>query len=417
MIFAVRLDNGEWTRATRDVKAKCPDCGATMVAKIGCGKFITPHWAHPPHVLDCNERYHDAVSQWHTEWQERIENPIPGENIEVTIVKTERYKRADQVTRYNLPIEYQKSPLPYNERVLRESHYGEMIWVVHIDRVRSKVWETGVLPVPIIFDDPETRVMHYLQKGVYFTREQFTRTVINGKMCDEGILIKMGRRYDKKQIKQCNMCVPRIKLNRFSYHPPYYPPKKVLENLDFCVEYCTDGVCIESKLMMAFHFLSLCWYYRSYGEDMVEGQRASGREIRRIVLNEISERGRIEGERLQREEENRRALERDMQIVAERERIRQDEIFAREYRVKREEELRKERLFFSDPELLQECIRRAKSEEQYWEDSILFHVRKAEETYANRLKEQRKLNEQLERERNHPILTQKEGTPQMLLWV
>ena len=126
--------------SSKGVFAICPDCGKELIPK--CGKINTPHFSHLPKEA-CKYSYHDSKSEWHYSWQLKIDNPTPGVNIEVVIKSGETSKRADVVTKEGVVIEFQKSSLPIQERILREQQYGNMIWVIHRNIENSKTWKNS----------------------------------------------------------------------------------------------------------------------------------------------------------------------------------------------------------------------------------------------------------------------------------
>ncbi len=163
--------------ASRGVSAYCPECKEPLITK--CGKLTTPHFAHKPHT-ECGKLYHDGMSEWHYNWQLKIENPTAGVNIEVPI-QQEYLKRADVITKEGIVIEFQKSPLPIDERRLREYQYKNMMWVVHKDIKKSKTWLYHKSSTPILIDDPECDYLYlYNSLGVRINKRAFVFMIMNG---------------------------------------------------------------------------------------------------------------------------------------------------------------------------------------------------------------------------------------------
>lgn len=145
MIYARGEDNKMIIASSRDVVAYCPDCGERVIPKVG--RIKSHHFAHKNHS-NCPSTW-EPMSQWHYDWQHTIKNPVGGVNIEVKIVSGLNYKRADLVNKNGLIIEFQKSSISVDEIIERESKYQLMIWVVHKNLEKSKVWNYTNHPVYI----------------------------------------------------------------------------------------------------------------------------------------------------------------------------------------------------------------------------------------------------------------------------
>jgi len=153
MLYANALDTHELIRATKTgQRAECPDifCKCIMMSRCSNAPKNTNHW-YGYHDGKCDSNY-EPISEWHTNWQNTINNPNGGINIEVPIITTERYKRADLKPKHGIIIEFQKSAISYREVKERESHYKKMIWVLHKDRTWSHKTR--------ISDGPYQEVLH-----------------------------------------------------------------------------------------------------------------------------------------------------------------------------------------------------------------------------------------------------------------
>ena len=148
MLSAYKKDTKDLIFAIKNIKGICPDCGEEMIPK--CGSIIPPYWSHKK-ATNCDSKYSDGMSQWHINWQNTILNPTPGINVEVYIDNLYR-KRADLVCESGLIVEFQKSPMPLEERKLREKNYKNMIWVIHRDIESSKTWSKYKSDIPILID-------------------------------------------------------------------------------------------------------------------------------------------------------------------------------------------------------------------------------------------------------------------------
>lgn len=189
--------------ASKGIVAVCPECGEKLITK--CGKIVTPYFSHIA-KNNCGSAYHDGVSEWHYNWQLKIKDPIPGVNIEVPI-QGEYLKRADVVTKEGVVVEFQKSPLPIDERILRENHYKNMIWVVHKDISNSKTWKYNKSNVVVLIDDPERKHLYMnTDEKTRFDKIGFVNTVMNGTVAYPDVFFKhvMTTRLARKNIRRYN---------------------------------------------------------------------------------------------------------------------------------------------------------------------------------------------------------------------
>lgn len=122
------LVNGEKRSPIKGQRGLCQCCGALMVAK--CGRFKMWHWAHMPR--NSCDPWMSPETEWHREWK----NCFPEDWREVIHIdaRTGEKHIADVKTPDGLVIEFQHSPLDYDELVSREEFYENMIWVVDGDR-------------------------------------------------------------------------------------------------------------------------------------------------------------------------------------------------------------------------------------------------------------------------------------------
>ena len=99
-----------------------------MVAK--CGRIKMWHWAHMPRT-SCDPWW-GGETEWHRQWK----SAFPEEWREVVHFDEQTGEKhiADVKTPSGLVIEFQHSPLDYEEMVSREAFYQNMIWVVDGDR-------------------------------------------------------------------------------------------------------------------------------------------------------------------------------------------------------------------------------------------------------------------------------------------
>jgi hypothetical protein len=193
---------------SKGVHGTCIDCGEEVISK--CGPINADHFAHKPGA-NCNTRFHDNKSEWHIRWQHTINPTIPGENVEVTIKSNDLVKRADMINKANYVVEFQHSHLPLDERLEREEHYKNMIWVVHKDRVGSRTWKKrrgGITRV--FFNGDDDRILWVSDTvvrdpdiGMYFrncgiTKDHFIKTVINNPRYNTLCIRVMERRWARR---------------------------------------------------------------------------------------------------------------------------------------------------------------------------------------------------------------------------
>jgi hypothetical protein len=139
MIFANALDTLKPIQATQTgQRARCPDplCNCVMMSRCSDDKDYTNHW-YGYHNGICVSHF-EEMSEWHRDWQNTIDNPVGGVNVEVIINGLDRYKRADLKPDHGIVIEFQKSSISYNDVKERERHYRKMIWVLHEERTFSE---------------------------------------------------------------------------------------------------------------------------------------------------------------------------------------------------------------------------------------------------------------------------------------
>jgi len=227
MLTAFKEGTIDFIFASKGIVAICPECGEKLITK--CGRINTPHFAHSGNN-NCGYSYHDSMSEWHYNWQLRINNPSPGINIEVP-VKGEYSKRADVITKEDVIIEFQKSPLPVGERILREQHYKNMIWVVHKDIENSKTWDTHKSKTVILIDNPKKNYLYlYSDNRIKIGKSPFIKVVINGDVAHPDIFFNIVR---ARQINRSNNRLRNLLSNytlAYEKHPQKYYVFKFLNN-------------------------------------------------------------------------------------------------------------------------------------------------------------------------------------------
>lgn len=187
---------------SKGVHATCIDCGEEVVSK--CGTIVSHHFAHKSNS-NCGSQFHDHKSEWHQAWQHTIVPALPGENVEVTIKSDACVKRADMVSHAKYIIEFQHSPLSLPERLEREAHYKNLIWVVHDDRIKSRTWKhrNGYR----VFFNGDGNTVHWKSNFQYvgkyplncsLSKSDFIQKVVNNQFYCESVFVKI----ESRQLKQ-----------------------------------------------------------------------------------------------------------------------------------------------------------------------------------------------------------------------
>lgn len=182
MLYALDIKSNKIIRASRGARCICPTCKEIVIPK--CGAFISHHFAHKSNNSLCNDKYHDTKSEWHYNWQLQIEDPEPGVNIEVSTWKKDgsSYKVADLKPLHGVIIEFQKSPMPTEERFDREDVYKRMVWVLHKDISNSKTWkEKSQNNIPIFVDMCDGSLKSDSLLSGSISKEHFIKRFINSR--------------------------------------------------------------------------------------------------------------------------------------------------------------------------------------------------------------------------------------------
>jgi competence CoiA-like predicted nuclease len=187
--------------------ATCIDCGEEVVSK--CGTLVSHHFAHKANS-NCGTQFHDHKSEWHQQWQHTIIPAVPGKNVEVTIKNDATIKRADMISHANCVIEFQHSHLSLPERLEREGHYKNIIWVVHSDKIKSRTWKHKT-PCRVFFNGDDNRIWwrtntHYTTAwgerplmNCHMEKSEFISRVINNKHYNNEVFYKIEERNLKRR--------------------------------------------------------------------------------------------------------------------------------------------------------------------------------------------------------------------------
>lgn len=113
-------------------RAFCPGCGEEVISK--CGDVNAHHWAHKG---DSN-CIHEPTTRWHLMWQDCY----PSNQREVIYKdirpEGEKIHKADIVTKDNIVLEVQHSPISKEDIESREKCYGDMVWILDIENYKVK---------------------------------------------------------------------------------------------------------------------------------------------------------------------------------------------------------------------------------------------------------------------------------------
>lgn len=128
-IMIIALDHNKERISINNAVAKteyyCPICTSPVIAKVN-GKIRKPHFAHAI-GSDCDW---GDVSDWHIEWQEQF--PIDCREV-VMENKGERHRADVFIKRLNTVIEFQHSPISFDDFNKRNKFYTEcgykLVWI------------------------------------------------------------------------------------------------------------------------------------------------------------------------------------------------------------------------------------------------------------------------------------------------
>lgn len=97
-----RINNFRRT-AEPKLKATCEHCNGAVRAK--CGSKIVWHWAHVS--TESCDTWYEPETEWHRSWK----NNFGPDRSEISIIKNDNKHVADVLTKDNLVIEFQNSPI------------------------------------------------------------------------------------------------------------------------------------------------------------------------------------------------------------------------------------------------------------------------------------------------------------------
>lgn len=128
--------NNEKVRPQPNTFGTCPTCSGRVHSK--CGEINEWHWAH--YKGENCDSWYEPESNWHLDWKMTFGKDC----AEQVIKKNDDVHRADVLTKQNVVIELQNSPIQKDVISEREEFYGErMLWLVNGRNFKSnfKIYE------------------------------------------------------------------------------------------------------------------------------------------------------------------------------------------------------------------------------------------------------------------------------------
>lgn len=145
----------------------CPVCGASVITKTG--KIKRSHFAHAI-GSDCDW---GDMSDWHVEWQEKF----PVECREYVMENNGERHRADVfIEETNTVVEFQHSPIPFDEFNKRNKFYTDcghrLLWIFDATNklVVNKLWNDAKSIEELIYNPFDTSHICWRRKNHTFER-------------------------------------------------------------------------------------------------------------------------------------------------------------------------------------------------------------------------------------------------------
>lgn len=118
------LVDGARQEAQPKIPGICPCCDSPVIPK--CGRVRKPYWAHKSkQICDSGK---ESETPWHRAWKDCF--PKEWQEIVHTAENGNKH-RADVKTDQGYAIEFQHSPIKFEERQSREDFYKSMLWIVN----------------------------------------------------------------------------------------------------------------------------------------------------------------------------------------------------------------------------------------------------------------------------------------------
>lgn len=134
--------NGEKAEPVKGLKGFCPGCNTPVTAK--CGLIRVHHWAHLQ-AKDCDPWW-EPMTEWHLDWQNQF--PPAWREVICRDPDSNEFHRADIHTPSGLTIEFQHSPLSFEEIQRRNDFYNKIVWVVNGQRFKERFYIGYKTPNP-----------------------------------------------------------------------------------------------------------------------------------------------------------------------------------------------------------------------------------------------------------------------------
>jgi hypothetical protein len=109
-----------------------------------CGRKVIWNWAHA-NLIQCDPWWENET-EWHRAWKSRF--PADWREIIQYDSRTQTKHIADVKTADDLVIEFQNSPMSFEERDQRETFYRPMVWVVNAKSFAANFRILDRLPPP-----------------------------------------------------------------------------------------------------------------------------------------------------------------------------------------------------------------------------------------------------------------------------
>lgn len=228
----------------------CPTCGESLIIKAKNSEAVKPYFSHRKDTL-CTDNWGYDMSEWHRAWQEKF----PEECREVVLENNGIKHRAD-VFINNVVIEFQHSPITYEEILERNMFYHScgypVVWVFDAMspsyKIKNKNHNNDCID-PIKCNEDElcwnrakSQFRSILQKGVdvyiqYKTTVSTQQKEYNGKEFDILLLLKELTPKEFKFVKLRSYILQENFLQQYGVNTGWksilqiynetYPPKNV----------------------------------------------------------------------------------------------------------------------------------------------------------------------------------------------
>lgn len=121
------LVNGIKKEAERNELGECRCCGSKVRAYCGLEKIN--HWKHI-NLIEC-DTWSEGETEWHRQWK-NIFDKSQQEVIKHDEITGEKHIADVYISSKDLVIEFQHSPIHFNEIKARELFYKKMIWIIDV---------------------------------------------------------------------------------------------------------------------------------------------------------------------------------------------------------------------------------------------------------------------------------------------